>query len=267
MSSRVEGNIVIGRKAKHGVAVAAAVAMGAVALGLGAWGGLAAYNATDGALAYADNGDRSESVASLGSAQDGAFVTVRLDGCLGRQTHRALAVDSRTVIVAASAIESDSTPTVVDVDGVEYAGKTIEIDETRDLAVIRVAESLSESLAWGSTQRVVGQTVTIFPLDYADRDDVAWLDGALVTDVVQRGNEVVGFSFDTPGEHGSAVIDSNGLLIGIVNPSGEAAGTAEQLSAFVSAAVLNPDNPSPICPAPPTTLPADDQEQTTDTDG
>ena len=265
MSSRIEGNVVVGPKSNHKIAVGAAVAVSAFALLIGGWSGAVSSGSGNDLLAYNPTGaeisnTEIDAAAAWAAENRSSFVTVRLNGCGGALSIPGVAVADRTIIAVASAIETDATPSVVDGAGVEHIGDTIAVDAIQDLAVIRLETPVPSALTWGTAQGIApGAIVTVIEPGIEDVTATP----TEVLDIAQQGSAFEGLELDGEWAHGSIVIRPDGLIAGVVQRDGTTATNAADLSRFVSGAVLDPDRITRICPTPPTTLPPVDSTETT----
>ncbi len=256
-SNRVEGDFLIGKRPRHEIAVGLAAL---TALFLVVAGAAAASMAPDPdtTLAYTDEPSINSSATAVldeGVAEQwlearaGAFVTFELNGCGVDQPSglRGVAVDERTVLVAATPIETDPTPIIVDASGTRHTAKTVGVLTGTDLAILRLDTPLDDHFLWGSATLIAeGSEVRVAG---ASSGDVS-VQLSTIEQKRRTSDGITGMDLTTRAAHGSVVLDDDDLIIGVVARSGTFAADAADVSSLVSRAVLNPTDVAPVCPAP-----------------
>ncbi len=251
-SNRVEGNFKSGKKPRHGVAVLAA-GIGAVASLVGGAVAGSMLPEPGETLAYSDDETTTsgaeldaDAVALWADAYGDAFVNVTLDGCVPQVgTIAGVALDARIVLVPASQVESDTTPTIVHQDGTRHTGRTVGVLSTSGFAVVRLNTPLADHLSWGPMTNVsedMSMRVATFSNGRVD------VQNGTITQLRRTATGVVGMDVTPGGPHGSVILDSNNLVLGLVTRNGTFAADANELSPKVSNAVLNQQQIEPVCP-------------------
>ncbi len=255
-SNRVEGNFTLGKKPQHHISIIAAGIIGLLCVLGGAVAGSRIPLPSD-TLAFSGEPDLTtvtgddltpEAVTAWVDVNGEAFVSVELNGCgTAPGALHGVAIDPRIVLVSASEVESDPTPTIVTQDGTRHAGRTVGVLGTTGIAAVRLTTALPTNLSWAPMLNVVeGMDVRIASF----ANGTVSLQNGTVTQLRRNSAGVVGMDVDPASGRGSVVINENNLVIGVVGVNGTFAADAEELSARTSDAVLNPSQIEPVCPAP-----------------
>lgn len=180
-------------------------------------------------------------------------------------TANVIAISPTRFVTNASTVQNDTDPVLRFGDGTSRVGTVIGIDRASALAVIEVSAvgSIGE-LEWGVTDRVFTNpdVVVVERFGAAIQGTPATADGIVgVVGLVQS------FSFSgSTFRPGSAVLNGDGFIIGMVDDTGRSAISGSELSAAFGRVIARPSAPTSTC-APveePTDADAANPDGTTD---
>ncbi len=134
------------------------------------------------------------------------------------------------IITCAHVVESADTITVTTADGTEYDATLVGLDESNDIAVIKIdADNLTPATLGDSDTILAGETV------YAVGNPGGTLSGTITEGIISAVSRTITVALDdygtntitlnviqtsaavSPGNSGGGLFDSSGCLIGIVN--------------------------------------------------
>lgn len=278
-SSRIEGDIKLGRSERHNVVVLGVTALGVGALALGM---LAGFSVGDGAntLAYTDSGtgppatvveeitsaSTDEQFASFVADRSDGFVTLERNDCGLSGQAAGIITAPGIVITTAGALTLDSTPVVIGSDGTPFNGTVLGVSRENDIAVVRVDGLVGTPHVLGtagpirSGASLIGISLEAIGVTGTEIE---------VADIRRPLGYVESLSF-VDGDRlspGAAITTAAGALVAVANSDGTGARTIDQIRPAISEIITNPDLPASQCPPPPEPEEDDGADDTIDGDG
>lgn len=146
-------------------------------------------------------------------------VRIRNVGCSSLSTGSGFAIDARTLITNRHVVADSSELQVSTYDGRDVAVTASATAALADLAVVRTAEDLPSSPTLSETDPAVGDAVTV--IGYPQGGQLTVTTGRVIGSTTDPLNENLGTVLVTdapvePGSSGSAVLDADGQVVGVV---------------------------------------------------
>ncbi len=261
ISNRLDADIRIGRRSGHRFFVTAAPLAAGVALVFGTY---SAYSFADlerpdrvepsteaaqpGTLAFGEE----QASAAQGRAEDIASQVNEIiaNNCGLPVTANAIALSPTRLVTTTSAVANDAQPLVRFADNSSRVGRVVGYDLRANLAVIEINEVAGTgNVQWGVTDRILDdpQVVVVERFGAAINGTPATVDQI---DGVRGLINAFGFS-GASFRPGSAVLNSDGFIIGMVDETGRSALGGNELSAAFGRVIARPSTPATSCPTAP----------------
>ncbi len=257
ISNRLDADIRIGRRAGHNLFITAAPIAAAVALIFATYSAYAFVDlerpdrlvsvtetAQPGTLAFgAEQSNAAQRRAEQVSAQVHELVSVN---CGLPVTANAIAISPTRLVANANSVENDAHPIIRFADGTSRVGTVVGLDRRTDLVVIEIAPvEGTGNIEWGVTDRVLDNPLVVVVERF----------GAAINGMPAAVDEIDGVrglinTFGFSGSSfrpGSAVLNSEGFIIGMVDDTGRSAIGGNQLSAAFGRVIAQPSPPAISC--------------------
>lgn len=146
-------------------------------------------------------------------------VRIRNVGCSSLSTGSGFAIDARTLITNRHVVADSSELQVSTYDGRDVAVTASATAALADLAVVRTADDLPSFPTLSDADPAVGDAVTV--IGYPQGGQLTVTTGHVIGSTTDPLNENLGTVLVTdapvePGSSGSAVLDADGLVVGVV---------------------------------------------------
>jgi S1-C subfamily serine protease len=146
-------------------------------------------------------------------------VRIRNVGCSSLSTGSGFAIDARTLITNRHVVADSSELQVSTYDGRDVAVTASATAALADLAVVRTADDLPSFPTLSQTDPAVGDAVTV--IGYPQGGQLTVTTGRVIGSTTDPLNENLGTVLVTdaqvePGSSGSAVLDADGQVVGVV---------------------------------------------------
>lgn len=146
-------------------------------------------------------------------------VRIRNVGCSSLSTGSGFAIDARTLITNRHVVADSSELQVSTYDGRDVAVTASATAALADLAVVRTAEDLPSFPTLSEADPAVGDAVTV--IGYPQGGQLTVTTGQVIGSTTDPLNENLGTVLVTdaevePGSSGSAVLDADGQVVGVV---------------------------------------------------
>lgn len=146
-------------------------------------------------------------------------VRIRNVGCGTLTTGSGFAIDATTLITNRHVVDQSDTVQVSTYDGRDIAVATASTASLADLAIVRTAEELPSSPVLADADPVRGDAVTV--VGYPQGGALTVTSGTVIGETLDPINENLGEVLVTdapvePGSSGSAALDEEGRVIGVV---------------------------------------------------
>ena len=146
-------------------------------------------------------------------------VRIRNVGCGSVSTGSGFAIDARTLITNRHVVADSAELQLSTYDGRDIAATTASTAELADLAVVRTTDDLPAVPELAPTDPVAGDTVTV--VGYPEGGRLTVTSGTVIGGTTDPLNENLGEVLVTdaevePGSSGSAVLDADGRVVGVV---------------------------------------------------
>ncbi|MEZ5231081.1 MAG: hypothetical protein R2710_31695 [Acidimicrobiales bacterium] len=275
ISNRLDADIRIGRRSGHRLfVVGAPIAAALLILG-----------GTYGAYAFADLGRPVRTTASEEAAQPGTLafgeaqsnaaqrnaetVATQVNevvsvNCGVPATGNAVALSATRFVTNAASVANDARPVIRFADNTSRVGTVIGVDRRTDIAVIEIDPVAGvEAMQWGVADQIFSNPQVVVVERFG-----AAINGTPA--IVDQIDGIIGLvnSFGFSGSAfrpGSAVLNHDGFIIGMVDDSGRAAIGGAELSAAYGRVIARPATPTSSCPASASDQPPTDDPATEDT--
>ncbi len=257
ISNRLDADIRIGRRRGHAMLISVAPIAAAALLLFATY---SAYEFADldrpervetaddapapGTLAFGEE-QSNEAQERASEVADQVHEVVALN-CGISTTANVIAISPTRFVTNSSTVQNDTDPVLRFGDGTSRVGTVIGIDRTTALAVIEVAAvgSIGE-LEWGVTDRVFTNPDVVVVERF----------GAAIQGTPATADQIVGvvglvqsFSFSgSTFRPGSAVLNGDGFIIGMVDDTGRSAISGSELSAAFGRVIARPSTPTSTC--------------------
>jgi S1-C subfamily serine protease len=146
-------------------------------------------------------------------------VRIRNVGCGSVSTGSGFAIDARTLITNRHVVADSAELQLSTYDGRDLAATTASTAELADLAVVRTTEDLPAVPELSTADPAPGDTVTV--VGYPEGGRMTVTSGTVIGGTTDPLNENLGEVLVTdaavePGSSGSAVLDAEGRVVGVV---------------------------------------------------
>ncbi len=146
-------------------------------------------------------------------------VRIRNVGCGSVSTGSGFAIDARTLITNRHVVADSAELQLSTYDGRDLAATTASTAELADLAVVRTTDDLPAVPELSATDPAPGDTVTV--VGYPEGGRLTVTSGTVIGGTTDPLNENLGEVLVTdaavePGSSGSAVLDADGRVVGVV---------------------------------------------------